>query len=123
MYTLEIKRIYQPIDQNDGFRILVDRLWPRGIKKAEAEINLLAKEITPSPQLRKWFNHEADKFEQFKQSYLIELNNNPYGLEFVSLCKQQLLQQNVTLLYAAKDPQYNHALVLKQWLLPQLNEN
>lgn len=123
MYTLEIKRIYQPIDQNDGFRILVDRLWPRGIKKAEAEINLWAKEITPSLQLRKWFNHEADKFEQFKQSYLIELNNNPYGLEFVSLCKQQLLQQNVTLLYAAKDPQYNHALVLKQWLLPQLNEN
>ena len=123
MYTLEIKRIYQPIDQNDGFRILVDRLWPRGIKKAEAEINLWAKEITSSPQLRKWFNHEADKFEQFKQSYLIELNNNPYGFEFVSLCKQQLLQQNVTLLYAAKDPQYNHALVLKQWLLPQLNEN
>lgn len=123
MYTLEIKRIYQPIDQSDGFRILVDRLWPRGIKKAEAEINLWAKEITPSPQLRKWFNHEADKFEQFKQNYLVELNNNPYGLEFVSLCKQQLLQQNVTLLYAAKDPQYNHALVLKQWLLPQLNEN
>ncbi|KGQ31723.1 hypothetical protein JP34_10340 [Gallibacterium anatis] len=123
MYTLEIKRIYQPIDQNDGFRILVDRLWPRGIKKIDAEIDLWAKEITPSPQLRKWFNHEADKFEQFKQSYLIELNNNPYGLEFVSLCKQQLLQQNVTLLYAAKDPQYNHALVLKQWLLPQLNEN
>ncbi|MEH8026210.1 DUF488 domain-containing protein [Gallibacterium anatis] len=123
MYTLEIKRIYQPIDQNDGFRILVDRLWPRGIKKIDAEIDLWAKEITPSPQLRKWFNHEADKFEQFKQNYLVELNNNPYGLEFVSLCKQQLLQQNVTLLYAAKDPQYNHALVLKQWLLPQLNEN
>ena len=123
MYTLEIKRIYQPIDQNDGFRILVDRLWPRGIKKIDAEIDLWAKEITPSPQLRKWCNHESDKFEQFKQNYLVELNNNPYGLEFVSLCKQQLLQQNVTLLYAAKDPQYNHALVLKQWLLPQLNEN
>ena len=123
MNKLEIKRIYQPIDNCDGFRILVDRLWPRGIKKIDAEIDLWAKEITPSPQLRKWFNHEADKFEQFKQSYLIELNNNPYGLEFVSLCKQQLLQQNVTLLYAAKDPQYNHALVLKQWLLPQLNEN
>ncbi|MGY6772509.1 DUF488 domain-containing protein [Gallibacterium sp. ZY190522] len=123
MNNLEIKRIYQPIDNYDGFRILVDRLWPRGIKKIDAEIDLWAKEITPSPQLRKWFNHEADKFEQFKQNYLVELNNNPYGLEFVSLCKQKLLQQNVTLLYAAKDPQYNHALVLKQWLLPQLNEN
>lgn len=123
MNNLEIKRIYQPINNCDGFRILVDRLWPRGIKKIDAEIDLWAKEITPSPQLRKWFNHQAEKFEQFKQSYLIELNNNPYGVEFVEICKQQISQQNVTLLYAAKDPLYNHALILKQWLLPQLNEN
>lgn len=120
MNNLEIKRIYQPIDNCDGFRILVDRLWPRGIKKIDAEIDLWAKEITPSPQLRKWFNHQAEKFEQFKQSYLIELNNNPYGVEFVEICKQQISQQNVTLLYAAKDPLYNHALILKQWLLTQL---
>ena len=119
MFQLQIKRIYQPIAANDGFRILVDRLWPRGIKKETAQLDLWAKNIAPSPLLRKWFNHEADKFTEFAQKYQQQLTQNPEAQSFVELCYQQLQQQNVTLLYAAKDPCCNHALILQQWLLKQ----
>lgn len=120
MYQLQIKRIYQPIEASDGFRILVDRLWPRGIKKEDAHINLWEKSITPTPALRKWFNHQPEKFAQFALQYQQELAQNPQSQDFLTICQQQLEQQNVTLLYAAKDPECNHALILSHWILSQL---
>lgn len=120
MYQLQIKRIYQPIEASDGFRILVDRLWPRGIKKEDAHINLWEKRITPTSALRKWFNHQPEKFAQFALQYQQELAQNPQSQDFLTICQQQLEKQNVTLLYAAKDPKCNHALILSHWVLSQL---
>ncbi|MFC0324014.1 DUF488 domain-containing protein [Gallibacterium melopsittaci] len=123
MYQLQIKRIYQPIEANDGLRILVDRLWPRGIKKQQAQISLWAKTIAPSPELRKWFNHQPENFSLFAEQYQQQLAINPKASEFVLFCQQQLYQHNITLLYAAKDPTCNHAIILQQWLLNQIHTN
>ena len=116
MNKLCCKRIYETPAETDGFRILVDRLWPRGIKKEKADINLWAKEIAPSNELRKWFSHDPEKYDEFKELYTKELNSNPQSQEFKDLCLQKIKDLNVTLLYAAKDEKYNNAVVLKDWL-------
>lgn len=113
---LRTKRIYQESSKEDGYRILVDRLWPRGVSKGKANIDYWAKEITPSIDLRKDFNHEPDKFEEFKQAYLYELSNNKKSKEFLELINSKLETGNVTLLYAARDESINHAVVLKDWV-------
>ncbi len=113
---LRTKRIYQESSKEDGYRILVDRLWPRGVSKGKANIDYWAKEITPSIDLRKDFNHEPDKFEEFKQAYLYELSNNKKSKEFLELINSKLETGNVTLLYAARDENINHAVVLKDWV-------
>ncbi len=97
----------------DGMRILVDRLWPRGLTKERARIDLWLKGIAPSTELRKWFGHDPAKWEQFKELYHRELEANA---EQVSILKDQLKGGTVTLLYAAKDVEHNEALVLKEWL-------
>ena len=108
--NLKIKRVYEKPDPKDGFRILVDRLWPRGMTKEKAAVDLWLKEIAPSTQLRKWFNHDPEKWKEFQKKYKQELKNNP---EAVSFLKDYAKKGTVTLLYGAKDETHNEALVLK----------
>ena len=110
---LKIKRVYEQPVKGDGKRILVDRLWPRGLTKEKASIDLWLKDIAPSTELRKWFNHDPDKWEKFKKRYHQELKNNK---EQVSILYEELKKRVVTLVYGAKDEQHNEALVLKEWL-------
>lgn len=116
MHSIKIKRVYVELSQDDGYRILVDRLWPRGISKEKININNWAKEITPSTELRKTFNHNPDTMNEFKERYYYELESNEHSKEFVNLIKDKLKEGNVTLLYAAKNEEYNHAIVLKEWI-------
>lgn len=116
MHILKIKRIYEAKTKDDGYRILVDRLWPRGVSKAAADIDLWLKEVSPSPDLRKWFNHEPEKFKEFSKKYTQELKANP----MLSIITDKLKTENVTLIYAAKDPAINHAIVLKNYIAEHL---
>ena len=120
-HSLKIKRIYEEASPEDGFRILTDRLWPRGISKEKAEIDLWAKDTAPSTPLRKWFGHKAENFEEFGKSYRRELDENPSSEPFVRRVAAELEKGNVTLLYAAKDPSCNHALILQSWLEGRLS--
>jgi uncharacterized protein YeaO (DUF488 family) len=113
MYHINIKRAYEEPKKSDGKRILVDRLWPRGLKKAEAQVNLWLKDIAPSTTLRKWFGHQPSKWEEFKKRYSAELKRNT---EQVSLLERELRAGKVTLVYGAKDQEHNGAIVLKEFL-------
>lgn len=121
MSKILVKRIFDVPGTGDGFRMLVDRLWPRGIKKETAYIDLWAKEIAPSADLRRWFGHESEKYEPFATCYMQELDSNSAAVDFLRLCKQHLHTENITLLYAAKDPEHNNAQVLKNWLAVKLS--
>lgn len=113
MDNVAIKRIYEPTDVTDGFRILVDRLWPRGMKKENAGIDLWMKSVAPTDALRKWYHHDGGRWDEFRHKYLLELKTNPAIEELEELIKKH---KRVTLLYAAKDAEQNHALVLKEFL-------
>jgi uncharacterized protein YeaO (DUF488 family) len=108
-----IKRVYEKPREEDGRRILVDRLWPRGLTKEKACIDLWLKEIAPTAELRKWFSHEPARWEGFRQLYIEELKKNENQ---VALLKEQLMDGTVTLVYGAKDEEHNAALVLKEFL-------
>jgi len=110
---MKIKRVYEKPEKDDGYRILVDRLWPRGISKASAEIDEWIKEIAPSTELRKWFNHETEKFSEFKKRYKEELKTHVAELKKIHEISQK---KKITLLYSAKDTQYNQAVVLLEVL-------
>lgn len=110
-FPIKIKRIYDLPSADDGLRILVDRLWPRGISKDRAAIDFWCKEITPSPDLRKWFAHKPENFKKFAELYREELKSQK---EMLKKVKQDSNKQPVTLLYAAKDPKINHAIILKK---------
>lgn len=122
MHDIKIKRAYEESEKVDGYRVLVDRLWPRGVKKEGLHHDLWAKEIAPSPEIRKEFNHKPDKFKQFRTDYLNELTENDEADEFIETVHEKLEDQNVTLLYAAKDTENNHAVVLKEWLDQQIDQ-
>ncbi len=109
---IKVKRIYEAYSRHDGERILVDRLWPRGIKKENAKIDFWMKEIAPSNELRNWFSHDPNKWNEFKKRYFIELQKNK------ALCEELLSKSNrvITLLYAAKDENHNQAIALKEFL-------
>jgi uncharacterized protein YeaO (DUF488 family) len=107
---ITICRVYNPPTDKDGVWILVDRLWPRGLKKESLAYDLWLKEIAPSPELRKWFNHEPDKWVDFARCYIEELQNKP---ELIGQVLEIATNSSVTLFYAAKDIQHNHALVLQ----------
>ena len=109
-------RAYDIDDTCQGRRILVDRLWPRGIKKESLEPFEWAKEITPSTQIRKFFAHKAENFEKFSKLYLEELEGNPEAEKFKIHVKNILKTENAILIYAAKDPEINHVQVLKKFL-------
>lgn len=116
---IKVVRIYDPV-QPAGFRILVDKIWPRGMSKDKAKLDLWAKQIAPSPELRKWFNHEDAKFAEFSEKYLHELAANEEGPAFVQTVEQKLAKQDVLFLYGAKNVTHNHALVLKSFVTEQL---
>lgn len=116
LYALQIKRVYAPQSPEDGFRILVDRLWPRGIKKETLGLDLWAREVSPSTAIRKAFGHVPEHFEAFRSAYLMELASNPAASAFAIMLKGKREQGPVTLLYAARSETINHARVLKEWL-------
>lgn len=116
MSPIRIKRIYDPVEPGDGYRILVDRLWPRGMRKEQAALDQWAKSITPSTEIRKEFHHDPSSFSEFRQKYLFELENNPESEAFRRQVLEKLHDGPVTLLYGAKDQEVNHATVLKEWL-------
>lgn len=111
--SVKIKRVYEKPDKEDGFRVLVDRLWPRGLTKEKAAVDLWLKEIAPSNELRKWFGHEPEKWPEFRKKYLQELKENE---EPVLILKDHLKKGTVSLIYAARDQVHNEALVLKELL-------
>ena len=109
-----IKRAYEPWSGQDGFRILVDRLWPRGISKQEARIDLWLKDIAPSSELRKWFAHDPEKWEEFQKRYREELEHSAKAVrEFLDAVNGRPI---ITLVYGAKDEEHNQAVVLRQFL-------
>lgn len=115
--SIAIKRIYEPETSGDGYRVLVDRLWPRGISKAKVSVNLWLRDAAPSTALRTWFNHDPDKWPEFRARYLAELRRNGRALEpLVTKAKEG----RVTLVYSARDEQRNQAVVLKAFLAPRL---
>ena len=107
--NIKIKRVYEKPEKEDGYRILVDRLWPRGLTKEKANVDLWLKGIAPTTELRKWFGHEPAKWNNFKKKYVAELKENK---EPVSVLKEKMKKGTVTLLYGAKDEEHNEALVL-----------
>ncbi|WP_109698214.1 DUF488 domain-containing protein [Chitinophaga deserti] len=110
---IRTKRIYEPPAPEDGFRILVDRLWPRGIKKETARIDLWAKEVAPSTELRQWFHHDAGHWEEFEKRYRAELKASAAVDALLAEIRKHKV---VTLLYGARDEQHNQAVVLKELL-------
>lgn len=116
--TINIKRIYEPYSTGDGYRILVDRLWPRGMKKEDARIDKWLKEIAPSTGLRKWFNHEPEKWDQFRQKYHAELDKSTALDELLTDLRTH---QVVTFLFSSKEEKHNHAIVLKQFAADHLH--
>lgn len=113
MFSIKIKRIYEPPSEDDGYRILVDRLWPRGISKEKAKLDEWDKTLAPSTELRKWFDHKPERFREFKLRYQEELK--PYHSELERLLKIAQ-KQNLCLLYGAKNSEINQAVVLQALL-------
>ena len=111
--TVAVKRVYDRLDPKDGVRILVDRLWPRGMTKEKAAIDVWMKTVAPSTGLRRWFQHDSRKWPVFKEKYFAELDAKPEAvdelLSYINKC-------DAVLLYAAKDPEHNHAVVLKEYI-------
>jgi uncharacterized protein YeaO (DUF488 family) len=111
---IKIKRIYDPPAKEDGFRILVDRLWPRGLGKEKAKIDLWLKEIAPSDQLRKWYGHDPKKWTQFRKKYSNELKDKD---ELVNRIAGKVKEGTITFLYSSKEEKHNNAVALKEYIL------
>lgn len=114
---IRIKRVYEPAEPEDGYRILVDRLWPRGIGKKEVRLDSWYRGVAPSRQLRKWFSHDPARWTEFRRRYFTELNNN---LAVWSSLADLARSVNVTLLYGAKDEEHNNAEALRDYLESKL---
>lgn len=108
---IHLKRAYDPPSSGDGIRILVDRIWPRGVTKEQAAFDLWAKDLAPSAELRKWFGHAPQRWEEFQRLYRIELERHETALDDL---RKQAAAQRVTLVFGAKDRKHNQAVVLKQ---------
>jgi uncharacterized protein YeaO (DUF488 family) len=116
---LKTKRVYEKAEASDGARFLVERLWPRGIKKEKLKMKAWLKEAAPSPDLRKWFAHDPAKWQEFKQRYRAELKSNADAWKPIL---EAAKKGDVTLLYSARDPEHNSALLLKTFLEQQLKK-
>lgn len=114
MKSVQVKRIYEEASPEDGFRMLVDRIWPRGISKESAKLDEWNKEIAPSTELRKWFDHKKERFEEFKKLYKEELEGKKENLRRM---KEIARKENLTLLYAAKNTEMNQAVFLRDLIL------
>lgn len=114
--TVKLKRIYENKANNDGRRILVDRIWPRGVSKEKAHLYKWFKEIGPSNELRKWFDHDPEKFDEFKKKYKQELQDGEQKASYDKLKEVEKDSSTITLVYSAKDKQNNQAQVLKEML-------
>jgi uncharacterized protein YeaO (DUF488 family) len=110
---IQLKRVYEEPSKKDGMRVLVERLWPRGLTKERAAVDLWLKDVAPSPELRKWFGHDPARWEQFQERYQKELRKQE---DAVQLLKQKGKEGTVTLVYAARDEEHNGALALKGFL-------
>lgn len=108
-----LKRAYEDKADGDGFRILVDRLWPRGLSKAEAGVDLWLRDIAPSSELRRWFGHDPEKWSEFQRRYRDELADNDAA---VATLREHVKAGTVTLLYSARDTEHNDAIVLRDYL-------
>lgn len=113
MKPIIIKRIYEEASESDGYRLLVDRIWPRGISKEKAKLDAWNKEIAPSTELRKWFDHQEERFDAFATKYKKELSENKSELHRIKEITKEL---QLCLLYGAKNEKYNQAVVLKEVL-------
>ncbi|MBB6732936.1 DUF488 domain-containing protein [Cohnella zeiphila] len=114
---IRVKRVFEQAEDSDGARILVDRLWPRGVAKESARLAIWMKEVAPSPSLRAWFGHVPERFAEFKEKYEAELSDPAVQPALERLCELARSEKNgLTLLYAARDPDCNHAVVLQQYL-------
>mgnify|MGYP006298637539 CR=1 FL=1 len=116
---IKIKRVYDNVTEEDGFRVLVDRIWPRGLSKENAQIDYWPKEVAPSEELRKWFAHDPEKWSEFKEKYKEELSEKDE--EIVELKELAQKNEELTLLYAAKDKDHNNAVILKDFLKEHLS--
>lgn len=112
--TIKLKRVYDPPTGQDGYRILVDRLWPRGVSEEDAKIDLWLRRVAPSDDLRKWYGHDVAKWEQFRQRYRGELQQHPDLLDLIGDIERH--RKLVTLLFGAKDEEHNQATVLAEAL-------
>ncbi len=110
---IQLKRVYEAPSATDGLRVLVDRLWPRGLTKERAAVDLWLKDLAPSTELRKWFGHDPTRWKQFQQRYRKELRS---GNDAIGLLREKCEQGTITLLYGAKDKEHNEALVLQTLL-------
>lgn len=117
--VIKVERIYDDPNGNDTFRILVDRLWPRGLSKDKVKIDLWQKEVAPSNSLRKWFSHDVKKWNKFKARYFKELEKNN---ELINTILDKVKKEPITLLYGAKDEKFNNATALKDYLDKKINE-
>ena len=114
MKTIQIKRVYEDKSKDDGHRILIDRLWPRGVSKEDAHFDEWMKELAPSTELRKWFDHKPERFEEFSKRYKKELAEQK---ELLDKLKELAKKKKVTLLFAAKDTEINNAVVIQEVLM------
>jgi uncharacterized protein YeaO (DUF488 family) len=110
-----VKRAYEPASAGDGFRVLVDRLWPRGVTKAKAKIDLWPKDMAPSDKLRRMVHTDPSKWDAFVKAYARELKDEPARSAFADL-RALAKKQRITLVYATRDETHNHAILLKRWL-------
>jgi uncharacterized protein YeaO (DUF488 family) len=110
---LRVKRVYAEHDENDGLRVLVDGVWPRGMRKDESGVDLWIREVAPSKELRQWFGHDPDRWEEFRRRYFRELDGKE---ESVSRLLQAVRGRRATLLFAARDTRHNNAVALKEYL-------
>lgn len=120
VHCLQLKRVYDTGAATDGRRILVDRLWPRGLKKTDAKVDLWLKDIAPTSDLRQWFAHDPERFQAFSAAYQVQLEQHEDQRTAVNQALEEVRLGPVTLVYAAKDPVHNHAIVLHNFLVTRL---
>ncbi len=111
--SIQLKRAYEEASDKDGYRVLVDRLWPRGLSKDKAKIDLWLKEIAPSSKLRQWYRHEPEKWGEFRKRYFHELDTQPHVVKELA---EHVKHQQVTLVYSARNEDINNAVALKLYL-------
>ena len=110
---IRLRRVYEPASGDDGFRVLVERLWPRGVRKEDAAIDRWCKDIAPSPELRLWFSHDPEKWDNFRRRYVKELDSKS---DIIRALAKKSANDTVTFVYSARDTEHNSALLLKEYI-------